>query len=77
VVAVIDSGEGVWEREAILGMGGPGPLEKGEGAAVGSRQWGRRDVAAWPLRRETDSPQLQETVMHRVSVLCIVQQLYR
>jgi hypothetical protein len=59
------------EREAILGTEGPGPLErgKGKGAAVGSRQWGRRDVAAWPQRRETDSPQLQETVMPRVSVI--------
>jgi hypothetical protein len=39
------------EREAILGTGGPGP-QKRKGAAVGSRQWGRRDVAAWPPRRD-------------------------
>ncbi len=75
--------------------GGARPPSKGKGAAVGSRQrgrrdvaawpprqrgrrdvaaWpprqrGRRDVAAWPPRRETDSPQLQETVMHRVNVI--------
>jgi hypothetical protein len=67
---------GSWGKENHFADGGALPSRKGEGAAVGSRQWGRKDVVKWPLGWETDSPQLQETVMHRVSGLCIVQQLY-
>jgi hypothetical protein len=57
------------EKGAILETGGAWPSRKGKGAAVGSRQRRRRDVATWPLGQETDSPQLQETVMHRVSII--------
>ncbi len=60
---------GSWGKGSHFGDGGVRPPRKGKGAAVGSRQWGRRDIVTWPLRQETDSPQLQETVMHRVSVI--------
>jgi hypothetical protein len=60
---------GSWGKESHLGDRGAQPSRKGKGAAVGSRQRRRRDVATWPLGQETDSPQLQETVMHRVSVI--------
>ncbi len=58
-----------WGKGSHLGNRGAGPTRKEKGAAVGSRQRRRRDVATWPLGQETDSPQLQETVMHRVSVI--------
>ncbi len=71
-IGVVDSGKGVCvdpgKGKPFWGWGAR-PSRKGRGAAVGSRQWRRRDVAVWPPRRETDSPQLQETVMHRVSVI--------
>jgi hypothetical protein len=60
---------GSWGKISHFGDGGARPPRKGKGSAVGSRQWGRRDVAAWLPRQETDSPRLQETVMHRVSVI--------
>ncbi len=60
---------GSWGKGSHFGDEGAQPPRKGKAAAVGSGQWGRRDVAALPRRRETDSPQLQETVMHRVSVI--------
>jgi hypothetical protein len=56
-------------KRGHLGNRGARPARKGKGAAVGSRQRRRRDVATWPLEQETDSPQLQETIMHRVSVI--------
>ncbi len=59
----------------ILGKGTPPweqgtrPPRKGWRAAVGSGQWRRRDIAAWPETRETVPPRLQEAVMHRVSAV--------
>ncbi len=60
---------GSWGKGSLLRNRGARPSRKGTGAAVGSRQRRRRDVATWLLGQETDSPQLQETVMHRVSVI--------
>ncbi len=60
---------GSWGKGSHLGDRGARPSRKGKGAAVGSRQRRRRDVPTWPLGQETDSSQLQETVMHRVSVI--------
>jgi hypothetical protein len=60
---------GSWGKGSHLGDRGAWPTRKGKGVAVGTRQWRRRDVAIWALGQETDSPQLQETVMHRVSVI--------
>jgi hypothetical protein len=66
---VTDSGKGVCvdpgDKGAILETGGPGLPERGKG----SRQRRRRDIATWPPVQETDSPQLQETVMHRLSAI--------
>jgi hypothetical protein len=56
------------EKGAILEAGGHGRLE-GKRLAVGSRQRRRRDIATWPQMQEMDSPQLQETFMHRVSAI--------
>jgi hypothetical protein len=50
------------EKGAILETGGPCPPEREKGQR-------REDVATWPLEQKTDSPQLQEMVMHRVSVI--------
>ncbi len=60
---------GSWGKGSHLGNRGARPSRKGKGVAVGSRQRTRRDVATWALEQEMDSPQLQETVMHRVSVI--------
>ncbi len=60
---------GSWGKGPHLGGKGARPPREGRGAAVGSGQWRRRDIAAWPQTRETVSPWLQETVMHRVSVI--------
>jgi hypothetical protein len=60
---------GSWGKGIHLGDQGARPSRMGKGAAVGSRQRRRRDVATWPLGQETDSPQLQETVIHRVSII--------
>jgi hypothetical protein len=60
------------EKGAILEAGRPGPPGEGKGgqlASVGFRQWRRIDVASWLKTQETGSPHLQETVMHRVSVI--------
>ncbi len=51
-----------------LGSRGARPARRGKRLAVGSRQQ-RRDIATWPQMQETDSPQLQETFMHRVSAI--------
>ncbi len=64
----------VWilgKRKPSWKLGGPA-CQGREKAAVGFRQWRRIDVAGWPKTQETGSPHLQETFMHRVSVLCIV-----
>jgi hypothetical protein len=58
---------GSWGKGSHLGNRGARPARKGKGPAVGSRQRRRRDIATWTLVQETDSPRLQETVMHRVS----------
>ena len=60
---------GSWGKGSHLGNRGAQPAREWKGVAIGSRQRRRRDVATWPLGQETDSPQLQETVMHRVSVI--------
>ncbi len=71
-LVVTDSGEGVCvdpgEREPSW-KPGAWPVRKGKRAAVGSKQWRRKDIATRPLGQETDSPQLQEMVMHRVSAI--------
>ncbi len=60
---------GSWGKGSHLGDWGAQPSRKGKGAAVDSGQWRRGDAATWPLEQETDSPQLREMVMHRVSVI--------
>jgi hypothetical protein len=60
---------GSWGTGGHLGNQGARPSRKGKGAAVGSRQRRRRDLVTWPPGQKMDSPQLQETVMHRVSVI--------
>jgi hypothetical protein len=60
---------GSWGKGSHLGDWVARPSRKRKGAAVDSRQWRRGDVTTWPLEQEMDSPQLQETVMHRVSVI--------
>ncbi len=69
-VFLTDSGKGVcgsWGRGSHLGNRRARPTRRGKGPAVGSRQRRRRDIATWPLVQETDSPRLQEMVMHKVS----------
>ncbi len=51
-----------WEKGSHLGSWG-------KRRAVGFRQWRRIDVAGWPKTQETGSPHLQETFLHRVSVI--------
>jgi hypothetical protein len=60
---------GSWGKGSHFGNRGAQPTRKGKRAAVDSRKRRRRDVATWPLEQKTDSPQLQEAVMHRVSVI--------
>jgi hypothetical protein len=60
---------GSWGKGSHLGSRGTRPASRGKRLAVGSRHWRRRDIATWPQMQETDSPQLQETVMHRVSAI--------
>ncbi len=54
---------GSWGKEAIL------EARKGKRRAVGFRQRRRIDVAGWLKTLETGSPHLQQTFMHRVSVI--------
>jgi hypothetical protein len=52
-----------------LGNRGARPARRGNRRAVGLRQWRQIDEARWPRTQETGSPHLQETFMHRVSVI--------
>ncbi len=45
------------------------PARRGKRQAVGSGQWRGIDVVRWLKIQEMGSPHLQETVMHRVSVI--------
>ncbi len=67
---------GSWGKGSRIGSRGNRTARRGKRLAVGFRQQRRRDIARWPRTRGTGSPHLQETVMHRVSALCIVQKLY-
>jgi hypothetical protein len=61
----------VWilgKRRPSWTPGGPARQEK-EKARSGFRQWRRTDVVGWPKTQEMGSPHLQETFMHRVSVI--------
>jgi hypothetical protein len=60
---------GSWGKGSHLGSWGTWPARRGKRLAVGSRQRRRRDIAIWAQMRETDSPQLQEMVMLRVSAI--------
>jgi hypothetical protein len=60
---------GFWGKGSHLGIRGTLPARRGERLAVGSRQRRGRDIATWPQMQETDSPQLQEMFMHRVSAI--------
>ncbi len=60
---------GSWGKGSHLGSRGTRPARRGKRLAVGSRKRRRGDTAIWPQMRETDSQQLQETVMLRVSAL--------
>jgi hypothetical protein len=60
---------GSWGKGSPLGIRGTQPAGRGKRLAVDSRQRRRRDIATWPQMQETDSPQLQETFMHRVSAI--------
>ncbi len=60
---------GSWGKGSHLGSRGTRPARRGKRLAVGSRQRRRGDIAIWPQMRETDSPQLQETVMLRVRAI--------
>jgi hypothetical protein len=64
---------GSWKKGSHLGSRGARPANRGKRLAVGFGQWRRRDIARWQKTRETGSPHLQETFMHRVSatVHCI------
>jgi hypothetical protein len=57
-----------------LGSRGAWPARRGKRQAVGLRQRGRIDVAEWLKTRETSSSHLQETFIHRVSVIvhCVI-----
>jgi hypothetical protein len=72
----MDSGEGVCvdpgEKEAIL------EARKGKRRAVGFRQRRRIDIVGWLKTLETGSPHLQQTFMHRVSVIvhCVAVTVY-
>ncbi len=67
---------GSWGKGSHIGSWGTLPARRGKRLAVGFRQRRRRNIARWPRTRGTSSPHLQETVMHRVIALCIVQELY-
>ncbi len=60
---------GSWEKGSHLGSQGARPARRGKRRAVGFRQWRRIDAARWPKTQETGSPHLQETFMHRASVI--------
>jgi hypothetical protein len=60
---------GSWGKGSHLGSWGARSARRGKRRAVGFRQWRRIDVAGWPRTQETGSPHLQETFMHRVSVI--------
>jgi hypothetical protein len=60
---------GSWGKGSHFGSRGARPARRGKRLAVGSRQRRRRDIATWPQMQETDSTQLQETFMHRVSAI--------
>jgi hypothetical protein len=60
---------GSWGKGSHLGSRGARPARRGKRWAVGFRQWRRIDVAGWPKTQETGSSHLQETFMHRVSVI--------
>jgi hypothetical protein len=52
-----------------LGSPGARPARRGKRRTVGFRQWRRIDIAGWSKMQEMGSPLLQETFMHRVSVI--------
>jgi hypothetical protein len=58
-----------WGKGSHLGSRGARPARRGKRRAVGFEQWRRIDIARWLKTRETGSPHLQETVMHRVIVI--------
>ncbi len=58
-----------WGKGSHLGSQGARPARTGKRRAVGFRQWRRIAVTGWPKTQETGSSHLQETVMHRVSVI--------
>ncbi len=58
-----------WGKGSHLGSRGARPTRRGKRRAVGLRQWRRIDAARWPKTQETGSPHLQETFIHRVSVI--------
>ncbi len=60
---------GSWGKGSHIGSRGARSARRGKRLAVGFRQRRRRDIARWPRTRETGSPQLQETFMHRVSAI--------
>jgi hypothetical protein len=60
---------GSWGKGSRLGRRGARPARRGKRWVVGFRQWRRIDVAGWPKTQETGSSHLQETFMHRVSVI--------
>jgi hypothetical protein len=60
---------GSWGKGSHLGSQGARPARRGKRRAVGFRQWRRIDVMRWLKAQETGSPHLQETFMHRVSVV--------
>jgi hypothetical protein len=60
---------GSWGKGSHLGSRGARLARRGKKRAVGFRQWRRIDVAGWLKTQETGSSHLQQTVMHRVSVI--------
>jgi hypothetical protein len=60
---------GSWGKGSHLGSRGARPARRGKRRAVGFRQWRRVDVTRFLKTQETGSPHLQETFMHRVSVI--------